>query len=488
MKLAIAGFVHETVSFLPGETTLEQFEAVALRGPDLIDRLRGSNTVFGGFIDVCEHEGVEMVGLVASDVWPSGPVSETAFDHFTNEIVDGVAALSGKIDGLLLHLHGAMATALRQDPESDILRRLRERTGGDFPIGLALDLHGNLSAETCRLADIVCGFRHSPHTDMAETGRRTAGLLLRAIRGEISPVVAMRKPGIVLPSVFTATEVEPLRSIMQAARTAEAEPGILDVSVFTGFAYCDVASLGASVVAVADRDELAAARVCDGLTSMISAHRHDLYRRDLLLTPEEAVGRAMQSAAEGTTPVVILEHADRGNDSTYVLDAAMQLGARRVAVPYLTDPRAVSVAAQAGVGGQVMLTLGGQSSEPAGRPVLFGGQVRFVGEKRYRATGPYRTGEPIDLGPCAVLDNGAVTVIAISRNVVAVDTDPFTQFGLDVADFDIVILRSKTHFRAAWQKIAADILIAETPDWGLADLARLPYRNAPPGLFPVTAD
>ena len=32
MRLAIAGFVHETVTFLPEETPLALFEARALRG------------------------------------------------------------------------------------------------------------------------------------------------------------------------------------------------------------------------------------------------------------------------------------------------------------------------------------------------------------------------------------------------------------------------------------------------------------------------
>ena len=66
------------------------------------------------------------------------------------------------------------------------------------------------------------------------------------------------------------------------------------------------------------------------------------------------------------------------------------------------------------------------------------------------------------------------------------DTDPFTQCGLDIDEFDIIALRSKTHFRAAYEPIAGAILIVETPDWGPAELTTLPYRNAPPGVYPIT--
>lgn len=485
MRLIIAGFVHETVTFLPEPTTQSDFEAVALRGPALIDGLRGSNTVFGGFITSCEREGIDMTGLVASDCPPSGPVAQDAFEAFTEEIVTGVAAIADDIDGLLVHLHGAMATSLLQDPEREILQRLRERAGR-LPIGLALDLHGNLSVECCELADIVCGFQHSPHTDMAQTGTRTADLLIAAVRGEINPVVAVRKPGLALPSVFTATEQQPLAGFMAAAREAEETPGILDITVFTGFAYADVSCIGGSVVVVADGDELGAARVANDLSNRIRAAREELYRPQDLAGVEATIQTATNLVADGHRPVVILEHADRGNDSTYVLGQLLQRRTPRVIVPYITDPVAAIAASNAGVGGQLMTALGGRSSDLAGEPALLGGTVLFSGEKSYIATGPLRTGERLDLGLCAVIDTGVATVIIISKPVVAMDDDPFRQFGLDIDNFDIIVLRSKTHFRAAYEKLAAHILVAETPDFGRADLTALSYVNTPEDVYPFS--
>ena len=485
MRLAIAGFVHETVTFLPEPTTLSDFEAVALRDAALIDGLRGSNTVFGGFIASCEREGVEMTGLVASDCPPSGPVTQDAFETFTEEIVAGVAAIADEIDGLLLHLHGAMATVLLQDPEREVMQRLRERVG-KLPIGLALDLHGNLSVECCELADIVCGFHHSPHVDMGQTGARTADLLIAAVRGEINPVVAVRQPGLSLPSVFTATAQQPLAGFMTAAREAEDIPGILDVTIFTGFAYADVSCIGGSVVVVADGDELGAARVANDLSNRIKASRKELYRPQELADVETTINRATDLVADGQRPVVILEHADRGNDSTYVAGQLLQRRTPRVIVPYITDPIAAIAASHAGVGGQLMTALGGRSSDFAGEPVLLGGTVRFSGEKSYLATGPLRTGERLDLGLCAVIDTGVATVIVISKPVVAMDDDPFLQFGLKIDDFDIIVLRSKTHFRAAYEKLAAHILVAETPDFGRADLTALNYANTPEDVYPFS--
>jgi microcystin degradation protein MlrC len=64
--------------------------------------------------------------------------------------------------------------------------------------------------------------------------------------------------------------------------------------------------------------------------------------------------------------------------------------------------------------------------------------------------------------------------------------DPFEQFAIDHRDFDIVVLRSKTHFRAIWQDEAAEIIIVDTPDWGPALLNTLPYERARKGVFPIT--
>jgi microcystin degradation protein MlrC len=73
---------------------------------------------------------------------------------------------------------------------------------------------------------------------------------------------------------------------------------------------------------------------------------------------------------------------------------------------------------------------------------------------------------------------GKISVTSLSQS--AIDFDPFLQFGLDPAGFDIVLLRSKTHFRAAWEGFAAEIVIIDTPDYGPADISTLPYRHARP--------
>ena len=86
-------------------------------------------------------------------------------------------------------------------------------------------------------------------------------------------------------------------------------------------------------------------------------------------------------------------------------------------------------------------------------------------------------GMPVDLGLTALLDIDGVSVSVVSAFAFAVDGDAFGIFGLKPQEFDLIVLRSKTHFRAFYEPIAEDILIVDTPDYGAADLAALPYER-----------
>src|SRR5690606_7618539 len=104
-RVAIAGFHIESVSFLDAVATLEDFELVALRGAGIVDTLRGTNTVMGGFIDVLEESGVDILPVVHAALGAVGPASDEAVQHYAEEIAQAVLADRDHIDGVLLFLH-----------------------------------------------------------------------------------------------------------------------------------------------------------------------------------------------------------------------------------------------------------------------------------------------------------------------------------------------------------------------------------------------
>ena len=493
VRVAFAGLVLESASFLPGVSGRADFELVAARESAVVERFAGTNTVPGGVIAACRAAGVGLEPIFYADLGAAGSASDEAFAFYCEEIVAGVLALrqskAGGVDGVVLHLHGAMTTPSRVDPDGELIDRARSAVGPDVPVVVAFDYHANLDADTVRSATAAFGNRLSPHTDMGDTGRRAAECLIATVRGRIRPVMAVAKPGLMVPSIFSATDLSPLDGLVAAARDCGAAfDGFMDVSLFAGFSYADVPNCGFSVVAVADADADVAHAAADVLADEVRQRRHALYAPMPVTGVEDAIARALHRARVSDLPVVLLEHADRLNDSTYVLRGLIRHRAGKVAVPFLWDPVSAATAVAAGQGAWVRLEVGGRSSPRAGGPVPIEGTVLIAEpDLSYRVTGPMATGRQVRLGATAVVDAGGIVISLTSQSVTAIDEDCFTLFGLQAREFDVIVLRSKTHFRAAYEAIAAEILIVDTPDHGPADLRSLPYRHVPRDrVYPFT--
>ncbi|WP_425293374.1 M81 family metallopeptidase, partial [Hydrocarboniphaga effusa] len=86
MRIAAIYFVHETVTFLPYDTTLEDFiyEGSPARGEALLSS--DPQGAMGGFVKVArEHANVEVIGI-ESPLMPktgsaSGWIDKTTYDH-----------------------------------------------------------------------------------------------------------------------------------------------------------------------------------------------------------------------------------------------------------------------------------------------------------------------------------------------------------------------------------------------------------------------
>jgi len=487
MKIAVAGLALESVSFLPLETRLEAFEQNASRGGDMIEALRDTASVGGGFIELLEQEKAKIIPLVYTDVSAAGNASDETFEAYRDEITDGLKSVQGDLDGMLLYLHGAMTTPTRHDPELEILQAVRQVVGDGLPVMVVFDLHANLSLACADLCTALFGFRKSPHTDMAETGKRAAHCLIETLKDRQNPVMVFRKVPLVLPSILTATDLEPLSGILLSAFAREdQENTLIDVSVFCGFAYADVPDIGFSVAVVADGDEIAATQAVDEICADILKHKEALSGALQVHDVEDGISKALVLSGDSSKPVVLLEHADRMNDSTWGLRELIRQKANNVIVPYLWDAKAAEAALAAGAGTEITLSVGGHSSDRSGGPVRIEGKVLYAGRKVYTGTGPMRLGRRIDLGPTALVQTGGIIIQLTSTSISAIDEDCFIQFGLEARNFNLILLRSKTHFRAVYEDLAEEIVIIDSPDWGPAGLDSLPYRNVRAGVFPIS--
>ena len=363
LRIGIGGLWHETNTFAPGLTTIQDFVDYRLAdGPRAVrDALAGTATEIGGALVACGELGYEPVPFFYAGAVPGPTIAADARALLWEQFL---AALEQALplDGVLLALHGAMVAEDVEDPESDLIEQVRERTGS-VPIAVVLDLHANPGDGLVAEADIVLAYETYPHTDAAERAAEAVRLLGDTIEDEIAPLVAGRRLALLTCPLVQATAEEPMASLLVAARRVRARPGVAAVSLLPGYAYADVERLGFAVVVTGEG--AAASNAADELSGAVWASR-DAFR-PALASVDDAVAQALRS----DEPIVLAEVADNvgggapGN-ATQLLGALVEADARG-AVAVLHDPAAAATAAAAGEGNDVEVEAGDPPLRLSGR-------------------------------------------------------------------------------------------------------------------------
>lgn len=474
IRIAVARFSHETCTFCPNPTTIADWEYY---GPPTRDILGSNRGYIGGFKRMCEEfGGIELVGILSPRGARGGSsgswITKAAFDKYTGLIAEDLKQ-RGPFDGVFLALHGAMAVTDVSKPEAEIVRRVR-KVVGNIPIMVTLDLHANEDHELSDAADAVFIVKRYPHYDAALQGERAARVMIKTIRGNYKPTMATRKPGVITPSVFQGTGVSPAMDIMERARRWECRYADVYVSVAFGFAYADVPEVGATVMVVTNNDQALADRIADDMSSYIWRLREEFAGKKLPKT-KEGVKLAIAAAEAGKTPVIIADHSDRTGGSTHILEELLKQGARNFCITTLRDEKAIEkLKATAKVGDEVRLEVGGYSDKFAGNPVKLSGKLTFLGE--------------YGSGGAAVIAFGDNNYVILTQHLMQVtDTNIFAPLGIDFDSLDIIVLKSRVHFRRGYYEtgIAGAIFEVDAPGWGPADLTTLPYKNIPKDIYPV---
>ena len=199
MRVVTGGIAHETSTFTTVETDWQSYkERFYLRGEEILNRFRGTNTPIGGFIDGADVHGFELIPTVFAEAQPSGPTPRNIFDAILQEILSGIAE-TGSIDGVLLGLHGSMVVGDLEksegidDPEGHILAAVREVVGPEIPILAQLDIHSNVSPQMVDAADVLIGRETYPEIDMAERSRECTDVLMSIVNDGRRPTMALHQ-------------------------------------------------------------------------------------------------------------------------------------------------------------------------------------------------------------------------------------------------------------------------------------------------------
>ncbi len=489
MRIVIAQMKHETNTFSPVKTPLDRFARGAgmpRLGTDAIAAARGTGSALGAFISIVEKAGLSYALPIAASAFPSGPAEDDVFEYIADHVLEEI---SRGCDAILLDLHGAMVTRSLDDAEGELLRRVRT-VAPHVPIGVALDMHCNLSPAMAELATVITGYQTYPHVDMFETGMRAAAPILAMLEGRARPAMqAGFRP--MLPHVMRQSSLDsPNREIQARARQMERE-GALAASLFVGFPHADVPFAGLSAVVVSDGDPPGARQQCEELLEMAWESRAGWVHEPEPLA--ESIRRA-QSMSTTAGPIVLLDHYDNCSsggtmDTMTVLGAILDAGLRDVVAFAIHDPEAVQQMVAAGVGAPISLLLGGKTPMPAlaleGEPRMVSGTVAAIVAGRFRNQGAMGHGELVDMGPTAVLDTGAVQVVVVSRQVEPSDPACFHAVGIDPARKRYVMLKSRVHWRAGLGDIAGAVVECAGSGVCTSDYSQLRFQRLGRDVYPL---
>ncbi len=490
MRIALGGVSHETSTFISTPTTLSDFEQGLglFRGQEVIEHFRGTNMCTGGFLDGAAKHGFEAVPLLWTFAYPSGLIERRTYETLKDEFLQRLKTAEsegGPVDGVLLDLHGAMVVEGIEDGDGDFIESVRLAFGPDRPIVMTQDLHGNHTHRRANAADAIIGFDTYPHVDMGERGREAADLIVRRVRGEIRPVMALRQLPLFWGTRCQVTAHPPMDEVLRRVHELERRTGMLSVTVATGFPWADVPDVGASVIAVADGDLALARAAADELGDWIWENRQRWYHP--LMTVREALAAGEQL---GRYPILLADPADNTGggapgDSTEVLRTFLEMKLKDALLLYLVDHEAIEAAHRAGAGSRIRLALGGKSDPVQGPPLEVEAEVVRLSDGRFAYDGPMYAGLPGNMGTSAVLRVGGVSVVVVTKREQPLDPGFVRTLGIDCGAMRYIALKSAAHFRSGFEKLAGSIYNVDAAGILTHDFSKLSYKRRRKPLFPL---
>ncbi|WP_254507924.1 M81 family metallopeptidase [Anatilimnocola floriformis] len=486
MRIALGQLWQESNTFNPLRTTRANFEAFGVLRGDAILREMAETNELGGMIQSLRAwpSPPELVGLVRLPAWPAGTLTAETFDWIKQEIVESVQA-AGKIDAVLLALHGSLVSEEHADVEGEILQAVREVIGKSTPLVATLDLHAHVTPAMIAAADAQVLFHTIPHVDVQSTGRRGAELLRRMLLDGARPTVAWQPVPVVLPAEVANSEEPGNIAALRKARLQfwEQQPGVLSAGVATVQPWLDVPQLGSAVVVVTDNDQKLASEICQELAA-------DLWQaREQYLPQLTELPAAVQVALHGEGLTVLSDSADAttsgsiGNGTAFLAEV-LKHDWPRPALLAMFAPHIVEQAVAAGVGVSREFTFGTQPQTDFVQPLTATMQVDKIFPTAFTLSGHLGSNLKIDLGTSVLLRHGNVCLVVTTRSGPHFAPELFRAAGLEPFAAQLLVAKSPCGFRAAYREAAARILNVRSPGAAPADFWNLPFQQITHPVWP----
>jgi microcystin degradation protein MlrC len=498
-RIGVAGFFLEANRLAPVTTGAVFQQSFDLAGAELQAQIGATppRTLpdIAGFAAGMSASGAwTPVALRAAAAYPGGPVEQAWFDELVADIEQRLRAAL-PLDGVFVSSHGAALSTADDDPDGELLARIRRVVGPEVPVIAVFDLHTNVSRRMTDAVSAFVAYRTNPHVDLHERGAEAAALMRRMLAEGPGEVALVKLPFLPASTDQLIAPGTPYGQLVAEGQRA-IEGGILNVSLCGGFPLSDSAKCGFSVVVTACRGaRTQAEELAQRLAQGVWARRGEFLTR---LTPlADAVALAVQAGQQpGLPPLILADVADNpggggGGNTTALLQALLEAGAQGVLLGVFCDAALAADAHAHGLGAGFEARFNrALEDDPFARPLLAPAGVVALSDGAFVGRKGLVKGSQQSMGPSALLDLGSVRVAVISQRQQLLDPAQLEVLDVDLASVRTLVVKSRGHFRAAFEGFtdASRIIEVDGPGLTTPNLKLLPLHRLPRPIFPLDAD
>ncbi|WP_234999727.1 M81 family metallopeptidase [Maribacter arcticus] len=474
-RIAIAGLGIESSTFSPALSTEEAFHA------------KIGDSVYSRYpflqVDSLQRQRAEWIPTLVGKSLPGGTVTREAYESLVTKSLIMLKE-NGPYDGLFFDIHGAMSVVGLDDPEGDLIARIRAVIGDDVLISTSMDLHGNVSERLAMHSDLITCYRMAPHEDAIESKKRAVtNLLDRLENGKGKPTYKAWVPvPILLPGEKTSTRIEPGKSLYAKIPDITKQEGVIDAAIWIGYAWADEPRNHAVVMVTGDDKE----QVEKGAEKLAQSF-WDVRKQFEFVAPTTTLDESLKLAlASDKKPYMISDMGDNptaggAGDVTWTLKELLARPefksekGKSLIYASIPGPEFVEKALEIGVGGKIKAEAGAAVDNRFAGPLLLDGTITAIKEGD--------TNAEIEV----VVKVGSIHVIVTKKRKPYHHLSDFTNLGLNPKETDIVVVKIG-YLVPELYDIRGDWTMALTPGGVDQDLNRLGYKRIKRPMFPLDSD
>ncbi|MBO0329441.1 M81 family metallopeptidase [[Muricauda] lutisoli] len=474
-RIAIAGLGIESSTFSPALTHEEAFHPKI--GDSIFNRYPFMEA------DSSLRQRAEWVPTLVGKSLPGGTVTREAYESLVGKTLTMLEE-NMPYDGLFFDIHGAMSVVGLDDPEGDLIKRIREVVGTDVLISTSMDLHGNVSKRLAQHSDLITCYRMAPHEDATESRKRAVeNLVTRLENGKGKPKYKAWIPvPILLPGEKTSTRVEPGKSLYAKVPEVEQKEGVIDAAIWIGYAWADEPRNHAVVMVTGDDQQ----QITKGAEKLANSF-WDVREKFEFVAPTKSYEEALELAlASNKKPFMLSDMGDNptaggAGDVTWTLTELLKreefhaADGKSLIYASIPGPKLVEEAIKVGVGGEVSAPVGAEIDDRYAPPLMLTGEVTAIKQGDVHA----------ETEVVVKVDNAHV-IVTKKRKPYHRKSD-FTDLGLIPSETDIIVVKIG-YLVPELYNMRGDWIMALTPGGVDQDLERLGHKRIMRPMFPYDKD